>query len=62
MTPAQRTARQQAALDRIFERGQQLAATWPPMSDEQIEHVAFLINPRLAPMREAAHVELPQAA
>lgn len=59
MTPAER---QQRNLDRIFELGQQLAATWPPLTDEQIEHCAFIINPRLAPMRAQAPAALPQAA
>lgn len=62
MTPAQREQRQQRDLDRIFELGQQLAADWSPLSDEQIEHVAFIINPRLAPMRSQATAALPQAA
>lgn len=59
MTPAERRQRE---LDRIFEAGQQLAATWPPLSDEQIERVAFLIQPRLAPMRDQTPATLPHAA
>ena len=59
MTPAER---QQRELDRIFELGQQLAADWPPLSDQQIEHVAFIINPRLAPMRDQTPATLPLAA
>lgn len=62
MTPEQRAERAQRELDRIFQLGQRLAADWSPLSDEQIEHVAFIINPRLAPMRHQAPVALPQAA
>jgi len=59
MTPEERQRRE---LDRIFQLGQQLAADWPPLSDEQIEHVAFIINPRLAPMRDQTPAALPTAA
>lgn len=57
MTPAQRRE-----LDRIFQLGRQLATTWPPITDEQVEQVAFIINPRLAPMRDQTPAALPQAA
>jgi hypothetical protein len=62
VNPEQREARHQADLDRIFELGQQLAATWPPLTDEQIEHCAFIIAPKLAPMRAQAPAVLPRAA
>lgn len=58
MTPAERQRRE---LDRIFQLGQQLAKTWPPITDEQVEQCAFIINPRLAAPRD--HIAtLPQAA
>jgi len=62
MTPVDRETRRQAELARIFELGQQAAADWPPLSDEQIEQVAFYINPRLAPMRDQTPATLPLAA
>lgn len=58
MSPAERRQRE---LDRIFQLGRQLAATWPPMTDEQVERLAFIINPRLAALRDPAPA-LPQAA
>jgi hypothetical protein len=59
MTAAER---QQRELARIFNLGQQLAANWPPLTDEQVEQVAFIINPRLAAPRDHAPAVLPQAA
>jgi hypothetical protein len=58
VTPAERRQRE---LDRIFQLGQQLAATWPPLTDEQVEQVAFIIKPRLAARRDPAPA-LPKAA
>jgi hypothetical protein len=59
VTPAERQKRE---LDRIFQLGQQLAATWPPMTDEQVEQCAFIIKPRLAEPRRQTPATLPQAA
>jgi len=58
MTAAERRQRE---LARIFELGQQLAATWPPLTDEQVEQCAFIIRPRLAPSDQTP-AALPQAA
>lgn len=54
--------RRQRELDHIFHLGQQLAATWAPITDEQVEQCAFIINPRLAPVRDQTPAALPQAA
>lgn len=62
MTPAERDARRQAELDRIFELGRARGRQMAPLTDEQIERVAFIINPRLAPPRVPAPATLPQAA
>lgn len=62
MTPGDREARRQRELDRIFELGRAAAANFPPLTDEQIERVAFIINPRLAALRDQTPAALPQAA
>ena len=62
MSPAEREARRQRELDRIFELGKKAAADWPPLTDEQIAYVAFVINPRVAAPRGRAPAALPQAA
>lgn len=62
MTPADREARRQAELDRIFELGRTRGRAMAPLSDAQIAQVAFIINPRLAPPRDPAPATLPQAA
>lgn len=59
MTPAER---RKAELARIFELGQKLAATWPPMTDEQVEQCAFIIRPRLAAVRDQTPAALSRAA
>jgi hypothetical protein len=53
--------RRQRELDHIAELGRQLAASWPPLTDEQVEQVAFIIRPRLAALRDTT-TALPQAA
>lgn len=58
MTPAERRQRE---LDHIFQLGRAAAADWPPLTDEQIEQVAFIIKPRLAAPRDRT-TALPQAA
>lgn len=62
MTPAQREERRQAELDRIFELGRKRGREMPPLTDEQIEQIAFIINPRLAAPRRQTPATLPQAA
>lgn len=59
MTP---TDRHQRELDRIFELGRQVGRAMPPLTDEQIAQVAFIIKPRLAAPRDHASTALPQAA
>lgn len=59
MTPE---GRHQRDLDRIFELGYQQGREMAPLTDEQIERVAFIINPRLAPQRVPAPAALPTAA
>lgn len=59
MTPDERQRRE---MERIFQLGQQLAATWPPITDEQVERCAFIIRPRLAATRNQAPSTLPQVA
>jgi hypothetical protein len=61
MTPAQREDCRQRELDRIFQLGWDAAADAPPLTDEQIERIAFIINPRLAAPSDHAPA-LPQAA
>jgi len=53
--------RRQRELDAIFQLGWDSGADDPPLTDEQIERLAFIINPRLAPMRDQTPA-LPQAA
>lgn len=59
MTPAERRQRE---LDRIFELGRQRGREMPPLTDEQIAQVAFIINPRLAALRDQTPAALPKAA
>lgn len=42
---ARRAARRQRELDRIFQAGWDAAADWPPLTDEQIERIAFILRP-----------------
>ena len=62
MTPAQREERRRLELAAICELGQRAAAEFPPLTDEQIERIAFIINPRLAAPRSQTPAALPQAA
>lgn len=64
MTPEQRAERRQRELDRIFQLGWDSGADDPPLTDEQIQRIAFIINPRLAaPTSRADHTTpLPAAA
>lgn len=60
MTPAERRQRE---LDRIFQLGWDNAADFPPLTERQIERLAFLINPHVAdPNRRHTPATLPQAA
>lgn len=59
MTPAERRQRE---LGRIFQLGWDSGAEDPPLTAEQVEQCAFIINPRLAPMRDQVPAALPQAA
>jgi hypothetical protein len=59
VTPAERRQRE---LDRIFQLGWDSGADDPPLTNEQIERLAFIINPRLAPVRDQTPATLPQAA
>jgi len=60
VSPAERRQRE---LDRIFAAGAAVVADWPPLTDEEIKHLAFIINPRLvAPTKRAKTATLPQAA
>lgn len=58
MSPEERRQRE---LDRIFQLGWDSGEDDPPLTDEQIEQIAFIIRPRLAAPRSSAP-ELPQAA
>lgn len=60
MTPTQREARRQRELDRIFQAGWDNAAKMPPLTERQVERVAFLIAPAFDAPRVPA--TLPQAA
>lgn len=62
MTPAQREQRRQRELDAIFQAGWDSGADDPPLTGEQIEQLAFYINPRLAAPRDHAPAALPLAA
>lgn len=62
MTPAQCEERRQRELDRIFQLGWDSGAGDPPLTDEEIARLAFIINPRLAAPRNHAPAALPQAA
>lgn len=62
MTVEQRAERHQRELDRIFQLGWDSGAADPPLSDEEIELLAFIINPRLAAPRDHNRATLPQAA
>lgn len=59
MTAAER---RQCELDRIFRLGWDSGADDPPLTSEQIEQIAFIINPRLAAPRDHTSTALPQAA
>lgn len=60
MTPAQREKRRQRELEAIFQAGWDNAATMPPLTERQIERLAFLIAPALR--ASTAKTALPQAA
>lgn len=62
MTPEQRAEHRQRELDRIFQLGWDSGADDPPLSDDQIERIAFIINPRLAAPTRRDYTTLPQAA
>lgn len=59
MTPAPREARRQRELDAIFQAGWDNAASMPPLTEREIERIAFLIAPAFKATRPAG---LPQAA
>jgi excisionase family DNA binding protein len=48
---AKREASRQRELDRIFQAGWDNAADFPPLTDEQIERIAFILNPCVAAPR-----------
>lgn len=60
MTSGQREARHQRELDRIFQCGWDNASTMPPLSERQVERMAFLIEPAFDKARITT--ALPQAA
>ena len=62
MTPPEREARRQREIDAIFQLGWDSGDDDPPLTDEQIAHLAFVINPRVAVPRDHAPAALPQAA
>lgn len=60
MTPAERRQRQ---LARIFQLGWDSGADDPPLTERQIERLAFQLNPHVAdPNRRHTPAALPQAA
>jgi hypothetical protein len=60
MTPAERRAKQ---LAEIFQMGWDNAADFPPLTDPQRDHLAYLIAPHVAdPNRRYTTATLPQAA
>lgn len=62
MTPEQKAQRLERELAQIRAAGAAVVADWPPLTDYEIEQLAFILAPHVTAPRRHPTAALPQAA